>query len=121
MEDHCEALFRLYLKGKSGESYNVGSGINLRNIDLVKKILRICKTMKIKIGKKTKVKFVKDRPGHDFRYALNNKKISKELKWKTKIKFNVGLKKTIIWYYENKKFLNAILKKNYEKRMGLKI
>ncbi|MDC0409742.1 dTDP-glucose 4,6-dehydratase, partial [Pelagibacteraceae bacterium] len=80
VEDHCEALFRLYLKGKSGESYNVGSGINLRNIDLVKKILRICKTMKIKIGKKTKVKFVKDRPGHDFRYALNNKKISKELK-----------------------------------------
>ena len=121
VEDHCEALFRLYLKGKSGESYNVGSGINLRNIDLVKKILRICKTMKIKIGKKTKVKFVKDRPGHDFRYALNNKKISKKLKWKTKIKFNEGLKKTIIWYYENKKFLNAILKKNYEKRMGLKI
>ena len=121
VEDHCEALFRLYLKGKSGESYNVGSGINLRNIDLVKKILKICKTMKIKIGKKTKVKFVKDRPGHDFRYALNNKKISKKLKWKTKIKFNEGLKKTIIWYYENKKFLNTILKKNYEKRMGLKI
>ena len=108
VEDHCEALFRLYLKGKNGESYNVGSGINLRNIDLVKKILKICKTMKIKIGKKTKVKFVKDRPGHDFRYALNNKKISKKLKWKTKIKFNEGLKKTIIWYYENKKFLNTI-------------
>ena len=121
VEDHCEALFRLYLKGKSGESYNVGSGINLRNIDLVKRILRICKTMKIKIGKKTKVKFVKDRPGHDFRYALNNKKIFKELKWKTKIKFNEGLIKTIIWYYENKKFLNTISKKNYERRMGLKI
>ena len=121
VEDHCEALFRLYLNGKSGESYNVGSGINLRNIDLVKRILRICKTMKIKIGKKTKVKFVKDRPGHDFRYALNNKKIFKELKWKTKIKFNEGLIKTIIWYYENKKFLNTISKKNYERRMGLKI
>ena len=121
VEDHCEALFRLYLKGKSGESYNVGSGINLKNIDLVKRILKICKTMKIKIGKKTKVKFVKDRPGHDFRYALNNKKIFKELKWKTKIKFNEGLKKTIVWYYENQKFLNTILKKNYEKRMGLKI
>ena len=121
VEDHCEALFRLYLKGKSGESYNVGSGINLRNIDLVKRILRICKTMKIKIGKKTKVKFVKDRPGHDFRYALNNKKIFKELKWKTKIKFNEGLIKTIIWYYENKKFLNTISKKNYERRIGLKI
>ena len=121
VEDHCEALFRLYLKGKSGESYNVGSGINLNNIDLVKRILIICKKMKIKIGKKTIIKFVKDRPGHDFRYALNNKKIFKDLKWKTKIKFNEGLKKTIIWYYENKKFLNTISKKNYEKRMGLKI
>mgnify|MGYP001312940471 CR=1 FL=1 len=121
VEDHCEALFRLYLKGKSGESYNVGSGINLRNIDLVKRILSICKTMKIKIGKKTIIKFVKDRPGHDFRYALNNKKIFKDLKWKTKIKFNEGLKKTIIWYYENKKFLNTISKKNYEKRIGLKV
>ena len=121
VEDHCEALFRLYLKGKSGESYNVGSGINLRNIDLVKRILSICKTMKIKIGKKTIIKFVKDRQGHDFIYALNNKKIFKDLKWKTKIKFNEGLKKTIIWYYENKKFLNTISKKNYEKRIGLKV
>ena len=121
VEDHCEALFKLYLKGKSGESYNVGTGINLRNIDLVKRIIRICGEMKIKIGKKTKIKFVKDRPGHDFRYALNNKKIFKNLKWKAKIKFNDGLKKTIVWYYENKKFLNAISKKNYEKRMGLKI
>ena len=77
--------------------------------------------MKIKIGKKTIIKFVKDRPGHDFRYALNNKKIFKDLKWKTKIKFNEGLKKTIIWYYENKKFLNTISKKNYEKRIGLKV
>ena len=64
------ALFKLYLKGKNGESYNVGSGKNLRNIDLVKKMIKICKSMNIKIGKKTKIKFVKDRPGHDFRYAL---------------------------------------------------
>ena len=76
--DHCEALFRLYLKGKSGESYNVGTNKNLKNIDLVKKILNISKSMNIKIGKKTKIKFVKDRPGHDFRYALNSKKIKKK-------------------------------------------
>ena len=59
VEDHCEALFRLYLKGKNGESYNVGSGENLQNIDLVKKILKICKTMKIKIGKKQKLNLLK--------------------------------------------------------------
>jgi dTDP-glucose 4,6-dehydratase len=121
VEDHCEALFRLYLKGKDGENYNVGSGVNLQNINLVKRILKICRTMNIKIRNKTKIKFVKDRPGHDFRYALDNKKIFQQLKWKPKIKFNDGLKNTIIWYLDNKKFLNNISKKRYEKRLGLKI
>ena len=119
--DHCEALFTLYLKGKNGESYNVGSGINLRNIDLVKKLLKICKSMKIVIGNKAQIKFVKDRPGHDFRYALNNKKIYKYLKWKPKINFEKGLKETITWYLNNKKFLKSISKNNYEKRLGLKL
>ena len=79
VNDHCEALLKLYLRGKSGESYNVGSGYDLKNIKLVKKILKICKFMKIKIGKKSKIKFVKDRPGHDFRYALNCKKLIPKL------------------------------------------
>ena len=121
VHDHCEALFKLYLKGKSGESYNVGTGKNLKNIDLVKKILKICKIMKIKIGKKTKIVFVKDRPGHDFRYALNNKKILKKLKWKSKISFDKGLRETINWYLKNRKFLKNISKKNYEIRLGLNI
>ena len=121
VKDHCEALFMLYLKGKPGESYNVGSGINLSNVNLVKKILKICKNKKIKLGNKTKIKFVKDRPGHDFRYALNSKKIFKSLKWKYKIKIDEGLFDTIKWYFENKNFLNQISKKNYEKRLGLKI
>ncbi len=119
--DHCEALFTLYLKGKNGESYNVGSGINLKNIDLVKKLLKVCKSMGIKIGKKTKVKFVKDRPGHDFRYALNNKKIFKHFKWKPKINFQKGLEETVNWYIENKNFLKKISKTQYEKRLGLKL
>ena len=121
VDDHCEALFRLYLKGKNGENYNVGSNINLRNIDLIKKIIKICKMIDIKIGKKTKIKFVKDRPGHDFRYALNNKKIFKTLKWKPKINFQLGLKNTIIWYVNNKQFLTKLSKKSYEKRLGLKL
>ena len=120
VEDHCVALFKLYLKGKNGESYNVGTGNNLRNIDLVKKILKICKNMNIKIGSKTKIKFVKDRPGHDFRYALDSKKIFRQFKWKPKIKFEEGLKNTIIWYLKNKKFLENIAKQNYEKRLGLR-
>ena len=121
VEDHCSALFQLYLRGKNGESYNVGSGINLSNINLVKKLLKICNIMNIKIGKKTKIKYVKDRPGHDFRYALNSNKILKKLNWKPKIKFEKGLKQTIIWYLNNKKFLTDISEKNYERRLGLKI
>ena len=121
VNDHCEALFTLYLKGKNGESYNVGTGLNLRNIDLVKKLLKICKSIKIKIGNKAKIKFVKDRPGHDFRYALSSRKINKKLKWKPKIKFEQGLNETILWYSKNRKFLKQISKKNYEKRLGLQI
>jgi len=81
VNDHCSALFALYSKGKTGESYNVGTGKNMKNIDLVKKIIFLCKSKNIKIGNNVKIKFVKDRPGHDFRYALNNKKILKKIKW----------------------------------------
>ena len=120
VRDHCNALYLLFKNGKSGESYNVGSGKNLRNIDLVKKLIKICKSSNIKIGKKTVIKFVKDRPGHDFRYALNSKKIFNKLKWKPRINFEKGLKETINWYYNNKSFLSQISKKSYEKRLGLK-
>jgi len=121
VEEHCQALFMLYLKGKSGESYNVGTENNLKNIDLVKKILKICKKQNIDVGEKSKIIFVKDRPGHDFRYALNSSKIFKEFRWKSKINFEEGLKKTILWYLENEYFLKGISKKMYEKRIGLKI
>ena len=121
VEEHCQALFMLYLKGKSGESYNVGTENNLKNIDLVKKILKICKKQNINVGEKSKIIFVKDRPGHDFRYALNSRKIFKEFRGKSKINFEEGLKKTILWYLENEYFLKGISKKMYEKRIGLKI
>ncbi len=121
VEDHCKALFALYLKGKSGESYNVGTNLNMKNIDLVKKIIKVFKSMQFKIGSKTKIKFVKDRPGHDFRYALDNRKIFKKIKWKPKIKFDQGIKDTIQWYIKNKNFLNSISKKSYDQRLGLKV
>ena len=121
VEDHCSALLKMYLKGKPGESYNVGSGVNLRNIDLVKKIIKISKKLKINIGNKTRIKFVKDRPGHDFRYALDNSKIKKKLKWRINKVFDAGLKDTILWYLNNKKFIKQISKKSYDKRLGLKI
>ena len=121
VKDHCEALYLIFLKGKSGQSYNVGTNESLKNIDLIRKILKICKKKKINIGKNSKVQFVKDRPGHDFRYSLNSSKIKKKLNWKKKVNIDDGLSSTIEWYYKNKKFLKQILKKDYEKRFGLKI
>jgi dTDP-glucose 4,6-dehydratase len=80
VDDHCEALIKLFFKGKSGEKYNIGSGINCSNIYIIKRILQSFRNKKIKIGKKVKIKFVKDRPGHDFRYALNSNKIKRKFK-----------------------------------------
>ena len=65
-----------------------------------------------------KINFVKDRPGHDLRYALNSNKIVKKLKWKAKIKFIVGLKKTFDWYYNNKKYYKSLKKKDIINRLG---
>ena len=117
--DHCQALYVLYLKGKNGESYNVGSNINLRNIDLARTMIKIFNKKNIKIGKKVKIQFVKDRPGHDFRYALDNKKIKTNLKWKPVTKISEGLMQTINWYLNNKFFTSSISKKLYVKRLGL--
>ena len=121
VEDHCEALYKIFKKGKIGESYNVGSNINLKNINLVKTILKIFEKKKYKIGKKVKINYVKDRPGHDFRYALNSNKIRKQIGWKSKINLDKGLNMTIDWYLNNKSFINSISKKLYVKRLGLKL
>ena len=121
VQDHCDALLLVYLKGKVGESYNIGSSMNLKNIDIAKKLIKIAKNKTLKINKKVKIKFVKDRPGHDFRYALNNKKILNELGWESKIPFHSGLSKTLDWYLNNKIFFKSVSKKLYINRLGLKV
>jgi len=120
VDDHCKALEVLSLRGVSGESYNIGSGKNLTNIELTKLLLEIMQNKLPKIGKNVKIRFIKDRPGHDFRYALNSQKIFKKFKWKTHIKIRDGLAKTIDWYIENIEYFNSISKKEYVKRIGLK-
>jgi len=121
VDDHCDALYKLYLKGKSGESYNVGSNINLKNIDLIKKILKECKKQRVLIGKKSKISFIKDRPGHDFRYAIDCSKIKRELKWRVATNINDGLSQTIKWYYQNQRFFKMTSSKIFNKRLGLKL
>ena len=119
VEDHCNALDILSSKGKLGENYNIGSGINLSNISLCKLVLSIMRNKKVKIGDKVKIKFVKDRPGHDVRYALNSKKMYTSFKWKSRTSIVNGLEKTIDWYLNNLEYFNTISKKNYIKRIGL--
>ena len=113
VHDHCEALLKIFNKGKVGDSYNVGTNHNIKNIDIAKKLLKMYRN-------KSKIKFVKDRPGHDFRYALDSEKIRKKLKWKPKINLNEGLKNTFIWYVNNISFFKSVPKKLYDKRLGLK-
>ena len=118
VEDHCEALYKIFNKGKIGENYNIGSGLNITNLKLAKKIISIFN--KCQLNKKNiKIRFVKDRPGHDLRYALNINKIKKEIKWRSKTNFDNGLSITIKWYLNNPKFMKSFLKKISYKRIGL--
>ena len=120
VKDNCEALYKIFKKGKIGENYNVGTGIRLRNIDLVKLILSIAKKNNISVKNKNKILYVKDRPGHDKRYALNSNKIKKKLGWKHKTSLKKGLSHTIEWYLKNKKFFDKISNRDFTKRLGLK-
>ena len=89
----------------------------MNNISIVKKLINIAKK-EIRLGKKVKINFIPDRPGHDFRYAINSSKIKKEIGWKSKTNLNVGLKKTLIWYKNNKSYFFNLNKKDIVKRLG---
>ena len=119
VDDHCNALIKILEKGKIGEFYNIGSNKNLTNIQIIKLLTNIAKKY-IKIGKNVKIQYVKDRPGHDFRYALNSNKIKNKLNWKPKFEIISGLKKTFLWYYLNQSYFKNIKKKDIAKRLGNK-
>ena len=119
VDDHCEALFKVFRNGDRGEFYNIGSNINSNNLEIAKLLITIAKK-KIKLGKNVKIKFVKDRPGHDIRYALDSKKIYKKLKWKSKINLELGLQNTFNWYFKNMKYYTSLKKKDITNRLGLK-
>ena len=116
VEDHCEALLKIYLKGKKGNTYNIGSNKNLSNIQICTKLIKFSK--KLNRNTKIKIKFIKDRPGHDFRYALNSNKIKNEIMWKPKTLFNKGLIKTFNWYLSNSEYYKSFPKKDIHNRLG---
>ena len=120
VDDHCEAIIKIFEKGKIGNFYNIGSNFNLKNIKITKMLIKIAKT-KLNVGKNVKIKYVKDRPGHDIRYALNSNKLIKQLKWKPKINIYEGLKMTFDWYLKNPKYYSSIKKRDITARLGNKI
>ena len=119
VKDHCEALIQVFRKGKIGNFYNIGSNKNLTNLEVTKKLLNISKQYK-NLGTNVKIKFVKDRPGHDVRYALNSSKIIKYLKWKPQTSFTKGIKLTFEWYLNNREYFKSFNKNDIVKRLGNK-
>ena len=117
VKDHCEALIKVFLKGKIGEFYNIGSNKNMNNLQVTRELLKNSKKL-IQLGKNVKINFVKDRPGHDIRYALNSDKIKKKLSWRPKTSFSNGIKLTLNWYFENKSYYKSLSKKDILNRLG---
>jgi len=115
--DHANAIDLIFHNGKVGDTYNIGGNNEWKNIDL---IYTLCEIMDKKLGR-TKgesaqlITFVKDRAGHDLRYAIDSSKIQKELGWKPSLQFAEGLEKTVDWYLQNEDWLNHILSGDYEK------
>ena len=95
VDDHCEAVYKVLLRGKSGESYNISANNEVDNLTIVKKILGILDKPQ------DLIKSVEDRPGHDFRYSLDSSKVRSELNWSENTNFDDGLKKTVDWYLSN--------------------
>ena len=117
VKDHCEALLKVFKRGKSGEFYNIGSNKNLNNLQVSKKLIKVSKKL-IKLGGKVKILFIKDRPGHDLRYALNSDKIKNKIGWFPKTTFEQGIRLTFDWYYRNNKYYKSLNKKDIIKRLG---
>jgi dTDP-glucose 4,6-dehydratase len=118
VKDHCNALIKIAEKGLVGENYNIGSGTVLNNIQITKKIISVFKKINPNLYIKTKVQFVKDRPGHDLRYCLDSSKVKSKLEWKCESSFDQRLNETIAWYI-NKFKKNYFKNKYFRHRKGL--
>mgnify|MGYP001223797240 CR=1 FL=1 len=121
VKDYCNALEIIMKKGIDGENYNVGTGKRLDNKKMIMLIYKeMNKLIKIKFNKSNCYKLVKDRPGHDKRYAINSNKLRNKLKWKPNIDLKSGIKETISWYLNNNKWLKYCYNKYKGERLGLR-
>lgn len=116
VRDHCSAVWMIMKKGKRGETYNIGGNCEMYNIDVVEMICDILDQMVPGTGdgkRRDLITFVKDRPGHDLRYAIDSGKLQKELGWAPAESFETGMKKTVQWYIDNKGWVSRVKSGEY--------
>jgi dTDP-glucose 4,6-dehydratase len=117
VKDHCSAIREILNEGQIGETYNVGGWSEKTNLEVVETICAILDELKPKSNSKSyseQITFVKDRPGHDRRYAIDASKLKSELNWKPQETFETGLRKTVLWYLENESWMNHTVSAEYQ-------
>jgi dTDP-glucose 4,6-dehydratase len=117
VKDHCSAIREVLKQGQIGETYNVGGWNEKTNLEVVETLCTILDELKPKSDGKSyadQIAFVKDRPGHDRRYAINASKLERDLGWKPQETFKTGLRKTVIWYLENETWVNHVVSGEYQ-------
>ena len=115
VEDHCEAIATVLQRGRPGETYNIGGWNEKPNIEIVQMICDLVDELAPRAGRSRRalITFVKDRPGHDRRYAMDARKIERELGWRPKETFETGIRKTVRWYLENEAWVEDVTSGSY--------
>ena len=122
VEDHCSAIDLVVRNAAPGAVYNIGGNSEFSNLEIVRAITEILDEVsprKDGYSYFDQIRFVKDRPGHDFRYAINSNKIFKELGWKPSYSFQTGLRETVLWYLNNPEWIKNVKNKHYSDWMKL--